>query len=162
MPSPTRASTAPLSRLALLPVFTKPSSSETTTRADTWARVRALPPCKLPNSCPHQNTGVTKAVENVNSVLGPALIKSGIAVTDQKAVDEFLIKTDGTPNKGKLGANAILGISMAIAKAGAAEKVRTRHDFGAGSDGAQRASLSTSISPSSLASSRLTSFPSPA
>lgn len=66
--------------------------------------------------------GVTKAVENVNSVLGPALIKSGIAVTDQKAVDDFLIKTDGTPNKGKLGANAILGVSMAIAKAGAAEK----------------------------------------
>jgi enolase len=38
-------------------------------------------------------------------------------------VDEFLIKLDGTPNKGNLGANAILGVSLAVAKAGAAEKV---------------------------------------
>merc|ERR1712093_475464 len=66
--------------------------------------------------------GVSKAVENVIKVLGPALIDSGLQVTEQKAVDELLIKTDGTPNKGKLGANAILGVSMAVAKAGAAEK----------------------------------------
>jgi hypothetical protein len=44
-------------------------------------------------------------------------------------VDEFLIKLDGTPNKGKLGANAILGVSLAVAKAAAAEKVRTRIRF---------------------------------
>jgi enolase len=50
------------------------------------------------------------------------LIKSGLKVTDQKAIDDFLIKLDGTPNKGKLGANAILGVSIAIAEAGAAEK----------------------------------------
>lgn len=67
--------------------------------------------------------GVTKAVDNVNKILGPKLIDSGLKVTDQKAVDDFLIKTDGTDNKGKLGANAILGVSMAVAKAGAAEKV---------------------------------------
>lgn len=67
--------------------------------------------------------GVSKAVENVIKVLGPALIDSGIKVTDQKAVDELLLKTDGTKNKGKLGANAILGVSIAAAKAGAAEKV---------------------------------------
>ncbi|KAL7006741.1 phosphopyruvate hydratase [Cystobasidiomycetes sp. EMM_F5] len=66
--------------------------------------------------------GVTKAVDNVNKILGPKLIDSGLKVTDQKAVDDFLIKTDGTDNKGKLGANAILGVSMAVAKAGAAEK----------------------------------------
>jgi len=66
--------------------------------------------------------GVSKAVDNVIKVLGPALIDAGVSVTDQKAVDELLIKTDGTPNKGKLGANAILGVSMAVAKAGAAEK----------------------------------------
>ncbi|ODV92682.1 hypothetical protein CANCADRAFT_30773 [Tortispora caseinolytica NRRL Y-17796] len=66
--------------------------------------------------------GVLKAVENVNSILGPALIKSGIAVTDQAAIDKFLIDLDGTPNKGKLGANAILGISLSAARAGAAEK----------------------------------------
>ncbi|KAI5481672.1 enolase [Pseudohyphozyma bogoriensis] len=66
--------------------------------------------------------GVSKAVANVNEIIGPALIKSGISVADQEAVDAFLIKLDGTPNKGKLGANAILGVSIAVAKAGAAEK----------------------------------------
>jgi len=70
----------------------------------------------------YMGKGVKKAVENVNSILGPALIKSGIAVTDQEAVDKLLCDTDGTPNKGKLGANAILGISMAAAKAAAGEK----------------------------------------
>lgn len=72
--------------------------------------------------------GVTKAVANVNEVIGPALIKENIDVKDQKAVDDFLIKLDGTANKGKLGANAILGVSLAVAKAGAAEKVSSnRH-----------------------------------
>jgi len=66
--------------------------------------------------------GVLKAVNNVNTVIGPALIKENFDVKDQPAVDEFLKKLDGTPNKTKLGANAILGVSMAIAKAGAAEK----------------------------------------
>lgn len=62
---------------------------------------------------------------NVNNTLGPALIKSGVNITDQKAVDDFLNKTDGSPNKGNLGANAILGVSMAVAMAAAAEKVRS-------------------------------------
>ncbi|SCU81446.1 LAMI_0B06282g1_1 [Lachancea mirantina] len=66
--------------------------------------------------------GVLKAVANVNDVLGPVLVKSGLKVTDQEAVDDLLIKTDGTPNKAKLGANAILGISLAVARAGAHEK----------------------------------------
>ncbi|KAF2683520.1 enolase [Lentithecium fluviatile CBS 122367] len=66
--------------------------------------------------------GVTKAVANVNDVIAPALIKEGIDVKDQSAVDAFLNKLDGTPNKTKLGANAILGVSMAVAKAAAAEK----------------------------------------
>ncbi|KAH9452595.1 hypothetical protein MJO28_008497 [Puccinia striiformis f. sp. tritici] len=66
--------------------------------------------------------GVSKAVDHVNNVIASQLISSGLAVTDQKAIDEFLIKLDGTANKGKLGANAILGVSMAVAKAGAAEK----------------------------------------
>lgn len=64
-----------------------------------------------------------KAVANVNEIIGPALIKENIDVKDQPKVDEFLVKLDGTPNKTKLGANAILGVSLAIAKAGAAEKV---------------------------------------
>ncbi|KAI1383292.1 phosphopyruvate hydratase [Hypoxylon trugodes] len=66
--------------------------------------------------------GVTKAVNNVNSTIGPAVIKEGLDVKDQSAVDKFLNSLDGTPNKQKLGANAILGVSLAIAKAGAAEK----------------------------------------
>lgn len=66
--------------------------------------------------------GVLKAVENVNSVIGPELIKKNVDVKDQKSIDDFLIELDGTTNKTKLGANAILGVSLAIAKAGAAEK----------------------------------------
>lgn len=67
-------------------------------------------------------TGVSKAVANVNDVLGPALIESGLKVTQQKEIDDFLIKEDGSPNKGKYGANAILGISIAVVEAGAAQK----------------------------------------
>lgn len=52
------------------------------------------------------------------------MIAENIDVKNQSAIDEFLIKLDGTPNKGKLGANAVLGVSLAVAKAGAAEKVR--------------------------------------
>jgi enolase len=70
--------------------------------------------------------GVTKAVQNVNEIIGPALIKENIDVKDQPKVDDFLIKLDGTPNKGKLGANAILGVSLAVAKAAAAEKVHSQ------------------------------------
>ena len=55
-------------------------------------------------------------------MIAPALIKANVDVKDQSAVDELLIKLDGTKNKTKLGANAILGVSMAIAKAAAAEK----------------------------------------
>lgn len=62
------------------------------------------------------------AVKNVNEVIAPALIKENIDVKDQSKVDEFLIKLDGSQNKSKLGANAILGVSLAVAKAGAAEK----------------------------------------
>ena len=64
--------------------------------------------------------GVTKAVGNVNNVIAPALIKEKIPVTEQEKIDKFLIDLDGTPNKSKLGANAILGVSMAVTKAAAA------------------------------------------
>ncbi|CDR43580.1 CYFA0S12e02102g1_1 [Cyberlindnera fabianii] len=66
--------------------------------------------------------GVTKAVANVNEVIAPALVAEKLDVTNQKAVDDFLLKLDGTANKSKLGANAILGVSLAVAKAAAAEK----------------------------------------
>ncbi len=62
--------------------------------------------------------GVTQAVENVNTVLGPALI--GCEASDQVAIDDKMIALDGSPNKGNLGANAILGVSLAVAKAAAA------------------------------------------
>ncbi len=61
--------------------------------------------------------GVTKAVHNVNSVLAEEL--SGWDATDQTAIDERMMELDGTPNKSKLGANAILGVSLAVAKAAA-------------------------------------------
>src|SRR5215207_9050274 len=60
--------------------------------------------------------GVTKAVANVNGEIAKAL--SGRAA-DQRAVDEQMIALDGTPTKGRLGANALLGVSMALARAGA-------------------------------------------
>ena len=61
--------------------------------------------------------GVLTAVENVNEVIGPELL--GVDATDQRAVDALLLELDGTPNKANLGANAILGVSMAVAKAAA-------------------------------------------
>merc|ERR1719453_727078 len=65
--------------------------------------------------------GVTKAVENLNTIIGPALI--GKDPTDQKAIDDLMCtELDGSDNKKVLGANAILAVSMAVCKAGAAEK----------------------------------------
>ena len=61
--------------------------------------------------------GVTKAVKNVNETLGPALL--GMDATDQSSLDGHMRDLDGTPNKGRIGANAILGVSMATAKAAA-------------------------------------------
>jgi enolase len=64
--------------------------------------------------------GVLKACKNVNEIIAPQLI--GKSVLNQEELDNFMIQLDGTDNKGKLGANAILGVSMAICRAGAAEK----------------------------------------
>jgi enolase len=63
--------------------------------------------------------GVLKAVENVNDIIAEEII--GLSVFDQRLIDKIMIDLDGTENKGKLGANAILGVSMAIAKAAAEE-----------------------------------------
>lgn len=62
--------------------------------------------------------GVTKAVANVNDIISPKL--AGSDVTKQKDIDAAMCALDGTENKGKLGANAILAVSLAVAKAGAA------------------------------------------
>ena len=63
--------------------------------------------------------GVRQAVENVNAKIAEAVV--GFSVFDQNLVDKIMIELDGTPNKGTLGANAILGASLAVAKAGAME-----------------------------------------
>ena len=67
----------------------------------------------------YMGKGVSQAVKNVNEVLAQELI--GASVFDQNKIDQTMIDLDGTPNKSKLGANAILGISLAIAKAAANE-----------------------------------------
>lgn len=65
----------------------------------------------------YMGKGVINAVRNVNEVIAPEIV--GFDVFDQVAIDEAMIELDGTENKGKLGANAILGVSMAVAKAAA-------------------------------------------
>ena len=64
--------------------------------------------------------GTLKAVKNVNNTIAPALL--GYDVADQTGIDQLMIELDGTPNKGKLGANALLAVSMAAAKAAAEEE----------------------------------------
>ena len=66
----------------------------------------------------YMGKGVSKAVDNVNDIIAEALI--GLDPIRQVEIDNMLIRLDGTPNKGNLGANAILGVSMAVAKAAAA------------------------------------------
>ncbi|MHD0398335.1 surface-displayed alpha-enolase [Staphylococcus simulans] len=63
--------------------------------------------------------GVTKAVENVNEVIAPEVVEGEFSVLDQVSIDKMMIQLDGTENKGKLGANAILGVSIAVARAAA-------------------------------------------
>lgn len=76
------------------------------------------------NKDQYGGNGVLTAVQNVEKVISPALIKEKFNVaTDLAKIDEFMIRLDGTKNKTKLGANAILAVSMAAARAGAAEKV---------------------------------------
>ena len=65
----------------------------------------------------YQGKGVQDAVDAVNDIIAPELIDED--ASDQRRIDEIMIELDGTPNKGKLGANAILGVSLAVAKAAA-------------------------------------------
>src|SRR5262245_56555023 len=67
----------------------------------------------------YMGKGVTKAVNNVNTVIADSIVN---LKPDFKAIDKIMIELDGTDNKGRLGANAILGVSMAVAKADAANK----------------------------------------
>jgi enolase len=67
----------------------------------------------------YMGKGVLKAVRNVNDTIAPALINADVDPLDQAALDKALIELDGTENKGNLGANAILGVSLAVCKAAA-------------------------------------------
>ncbi|XP_056408991.1 beta-enolase-like, partial [Hyla sarda] len=66
--------------------------------------------------------GVQKAVEHINKTIVPALLEKKLSVVDQEKIDKLMLELDGTENKSKFGANAILGVSLAVCKAGAAEK----------------------------------------
>lgn len=74
----------------------------------------------------YMGKGVTRAVENVNIAIADAVIGQE---ADFRAIDKKMIKLDGTENKGKLGANAILGVSMAVAKAAAAEEGKPLYKY---------------------------------
>ena len=78
--------------------------------------------------------GVTKAVANVNRIIGPALINDMIDPYDQVSLDNYLIQLDGTENKSKLGANAMLGVSLATAKACADSRGRFLYEYIGGSN----------------------------
>ncbi|MFZ1626517.1 MAG: phosphopyruvate hydratase [Candidatus Moraniibacteriota bacterium] len=75
----------------------------------------------------YQGKGVLKAVENIEQNIAPALI--GMEVTDQRAIDEKMVALDGTESKSKLGANAILGVSLATARAAAFSQGRELHAY---------------------------------
>ena len=80
-----------------------------------------------PESARYLGKGVLTAVDHVNEEIADALI--GMEATDQRTIDQTLIELDGTPNKGKLGANAILGASLAVAKAAAESTELTLYSY---------------------------------
>jgi len=84
------------------------------------------------DSSKYLGKGVTKAVSNVNDIIANEL--KGSEPFDQKKIDKSLISLDGTENKSKLGANAILGVSLAVAKAAAAAKGLALYEYLGGSD----------------------------
>jgi enolase len=71
--------------------------------------------------------GVQKAVRNVTEVIGPRLL--GMEATGQKFIDDVMIEMDGTPSKAKLGANALLGVSMAVARAAATGEKKPLYEY---------------------------------
>lgn len=79
------------------------------------------------DSSKYGGKGVSKAVANVNGVIAETL--KGLDATDQRAIDQKLIELDGTPNKGNLGANALLAVSLATAKAAAAAQNKPLYEY---------------------------------
>ena len=98
-----------------------PSGASTGVNEALELRDGSIPANKFPKGTHPKNRylgkGVLKAVSNINKIITPALL--GMDATDQLSIDNRLLKLDGTPNKKKLGANAILGVSLAVAKASA-------------------------------------------
>ena len=80
----------------------------------------------------YMGKGVLKAVKNVNTKIAPELV--GIEVTEQALIDKLLIEIDGTKNKSKLGANAMLGVSLAVAKAAASDVALPLYKYIGGSN----------------------------
>lgn len=80
----------------------------------------------------YMGKGVLQAVQNVNEVLAKAVI--GLEAVEQRQIDEKMIAVDGTPNKAKMGANAILGVSLAVAKAAAMDFDLTLYEYLGGDD----------------------------
>lgn len=74
------------------------------------------------NPAQYHGMGVINAVKNINTIIAPELIKQNLEVTMQKEIDQFMISLDGTETKSRLGANAIMAVSLVVAKAGAAKK----------------------------------------
>lgn len=70
----------------------------------------------------YRGLGVNNAVKNINTIIAPELLKQGLEATMQKEIDQFMMALDGTETKSRLGANAILAVSLVVAKAGAAKK----------------------------------------
>ncbi|XP_065400612.2 alpha-enolase-like [Macaca fascicularis] len=70
----------------------------------------------------YMGKGISKAVEHMVKTIAPALVSKKLNVTEQEKIDKLLIEMDGTENKSKFGANAILGVSLAVCKASAVEK----------------------------------------
>lgn len=100
-----------------------PSGASTGEHEALELRDGSLAEADLPKDIPHAKTrylgkGVQKAVQNVHDILAPELL--GVDATEQVALDKLMLEIDGTPTKSKVGANAILGVSMAAAHASAA------------------------------------------
>ncbi len=98
-----------------------PSGASTGVNEALELRDGSLPANQVPGGAKakkrYGGKGVLKAVENVNTIIAPALI--GLDAVEQVAIDDIMLKLDGTSNKKNLGANAILGVSLAVAKAAA-------------------------------------------
>ena len=75
----------------------------------------------------YMGKGVLRAVANINEIIAPEIL--GMFVADQAAIDQVMIMLDGTPNKAKLGANAILAVSLAVAKAAAQQSGQTLYNY---------------------------------